>query len=244
MKKIFGVLIILVVIFSLNKNVYAEKSIYYTTANGIELTEEEYHFLTEFYWDGYPDIMTEKQYEEFKNSDLLDRKLQVKRIEDSVKNPAKSPFHGTGAKELKIAAACSSSDCMVTLNLDWLVVPAIKSYDVIGAYLSGVSLISHNGTYVISTTSSNYYNNLKTAYNGIGNSVKLPSSGSNIIVNMTFTTSRGGTIYGSYQHAMSNTTLPVSKYYNFSLSGYGNVFSFYGSAVGIYDGMGGVDITV
>ena len=63
MKKIVGVLILLVVIFSLNKNVYAEESIYYTTTNGIELTEEEYHFLTEFYWDGYPDIMTEEQYE-------------------------------------------------------------------------------------------------------------------------------------------------------------------------------------
>ncbi len=244
MKKIIGVLIMLVAVLSFSKNVYAEESIYYTTTNGIELTEEEYHFLTEFYWDGYPDMMTEAQYEEFKNSDLLDRKLQVKRIEDHGENSIQSTSHGTGAKVLKIAAACSSSNCMITLNLDWLVVPAIKSYDVIGAYLSGVSLISHNGTYVVSTTSSNYYNNLKTAYNGIGNSVKLPSSGSNFIVNMSFTTTKGGTIYGSYQHAMSNTTLPVSKYYNFSLAGYGNVFSFYGSAVGIYDGMGGVDITI
>ena len=173
----------------------------------------------------------------------MDRELKVKRLEVPAEKSTRSTVHGTNAKVVKIAAACSTN-CMVTINLDWLASPTIRSYDVIGAYLSGVSLISHNGTYVVSSTSSDFYNNLKTAYNGIGNSVKLPSTGTNIIVNMTFTTSTGGTIYGSYQHAMSNTTLPVSKYYNFSLGGYGNVFSFYGSAVGIYDGMGGVDITV
>lgn len=243
MSKKIGLLIVaLIAIMGLSKNVYAEE-IFYTTSNGIELTEEEYRFLTQFYWDGYPDIMTVEQYEKFKNSDLLDRELIVKYAKNPEKS-FKSPEHGTNAKVLKIAAACSTNSCQMNLNLVWSVNPAIRSYDVIGSYLSGVSLISHDGTYVVSSSGYNFYNNLKTAYNGIGNSVKLPSSGSNIIVNMSFTTTRGGTIYGSYQHAMSNTTLPVSKYYNFSLAGYGNVFSFYGSAVGIYDGMGGVDITI
>ena len=243
MKKIVGVFIILVAVLSFSKNVYAEEAIYYTTSNGIELTEEEYNFLTQFYWDGYPDIMTIDQYEEFKNSDLLDRELIVKYAKQPENTP-RSTSHATNAKVLKIAAACSSSDCMVTINCEWTLNPATRSYDVIGAYLSGVSLLYHNQTYVSSTSGATFFNNLKTAYNGIGNSVKLPSSGTDVIINMTITTTRGGTIYGSYQHAMSNTTLPVSKYYNFSLAGYGNVFSFYGSAVGIYDGMGGVDITI
>jgi hypothetical protein len=99
-------------------------------------------------------------------------------------------------------------------------------------------------TGVYSTSGNVTYNNLKTAYNGIGNSVKLPSSGSNIVVNMVFTTTLGGHIFGSYQHATQSITLPVAKSYTFSLGGYGNVFLFNGNAVGVYDGMAGVDIYV
>ena len=242
-KRIGLIIVALIAVMGFSKNVYAESNTYYTTTKDIELTKEEYDFLTQFYWNDYPDYMTKAQYEEFKNSDLLDRKLKVKTLVNPNENSVKSQEHGTNAKVLKIAAACSNT-CQVNLNLVWTVNPSVRSYDVIGAYLSGVSLISHDMTYVVSTSGTTFFNNIKTAYNGIGNSVKLPASGSNIIVNMTFTTTTGGVIYGSYQHAMSNTTLPVSKYYNFSLAGYGNVFSFYGSASGIYDGMGGVDITV
>ena len=64
------------------------------------------------------------------------------------------------------------------------------------------------------------------------------------MISMSFKVSKGGTVFGSYQHAMQNTTLPVSQDYNFSIVGYGNVFDYYGNAIGVYDGMNGVDINV
>ena len=242
-KKIMKLLFVAVVMLGINTTVYAKEDVYYTTPNGIELTQKEYDFLTQYYWEGYPDIMTKQQYSEFANSDLLTRQLIVKTVKIPTGDAGKGTVHGTTYKTLRISAACDSTSCSVNLNAEWHYDPVTRSYDVIGVYLSGVSG-THGQTYVYSTSGVTYYSNLKTAYNGIGNSVKLPNSGSNIIVNMSLNTSRGGVIYGSYQHAMSNISLANSKLYNFSLGGYGNVFSFYGAATGVYDGMGGVDITV
>ncbi len=218
------------------------KEVFYTTPNGIELTEKEYEYLSTIYWDTYPDEMTEEQYEEFLNSDLLTRNLQVKT--KIVGNPSvRGTWHQSAYKKIQISSACST-DCIITLTNDWLQDPAIRSFDVIGTRLSGVSLISHNFTYVSSTSGYNYFYNTKEFSNGLGNSVKLPDTGSNIRIVHQITTTTGGIVFGSYQHAMSNTTLPVSKYYNISSAGYGSVFDFYGSAYGIYDGFGGVDITI
>lgn len=243
--KILGVFI---AVLAFSKNVYASENVFYTTPNGIELTEEEYTFLTNFYWEGYPDIMTQAQYEEFTNSDLLTRKLKVKKLEvptSSAETSTRSSSHSTDSKSIQIGSACNNSNCVTSIVATWFGSPSVRSFDVIGAYLSGVSLISHNLTYVYSTSGTTNFYNLKTASNGIGNSVKLPDTGEDIVINMIFTTTKGGYIYGSYQHAMYNTTLPVSQYYNFSLGGYGNVFDFYSYADNdLYDEMPGVDISV
>ena len=238
-KKIIGMMILAIAMMGISINTYA-KEVYYTTPNGIELTEAEYNFLVNFYWEEYVDDMTQEQYEEFANSDLLSRKLIVNNNDQM--GPSRSTSHSTYAKNIKISAACSSN-CLVSIVATWYVNPAIRSYDVIGAFFSGVSLISHQSTVVHASTGSNSFTNLKTAYNGIGNSVLLPS-GTNLVINQILTTTTGGTIYGSYQHSTQSTTLAVSKLYNFSLGGYGNVFLFYGNAYGVYDGMAGVDINV
>ncbi len=237
-KKVIGMIILAIMMMGLSINAYA-KEVYYTTPTGIELTEAEYNFLVNFYWKGYVDNMTQEQYEEFASSDLLNRKLTVKKLNDE---PNRSQSHTTSSKNISIAAACSSY-CTVSIVATWYANPSVRSYDTIGAYFSGVSLLSHQSTVVHSSTGSTSYSNLKTAYNGLGNSVLLPS-GTNLVINQIFTTTTGGTIYGSYQHATQNTTLAVSKLYNFSLGGYGSVFLFYGNAYGVYDGMAGVDINV
>ena len=222
------------------------EEIYYTTPKGIELTEREYKFLTTFYWDKYVDLMTKEQYEDFVNSDLLDRELITKSSDDSNMYSPKSTSHTTQYKNLKISAACSNY-CTVSIVLTWLGNPTIRSYDVIGAIISGPSLLSYSYASVSNNTNTYYYNNFKTEYStyhdALGNSVLLPS-GTNLLVNQIFTTTTGGHIFGSYQHAMQNVSLATSKNYNFSLGGYGSVFSFYGNAVGKYDGMAGVDIAV
>ena len=239
-KKLIRIILLIITLMGISLNTYAKDSVYYTTPKGIELTEEEYNFLVNFYWQGYVDNMSEEQYEEFANSDLLSRKLIVKTSEDN--EPDRSPTHTTPSKNLKISAACSTN-CTVSIVATWTVNPSIRSYDTIGAYLSGVSLISANQTTVSSSNGTTFFYNWKSTYNGVGNSVLLPS-GTTLVVNQILTTTTGGIIYGSYQHATQNVTLLVSKQYNISLGGYGNVFAFYGNAYGVYDGMGGVDLYV
>ena len=151
----------------------------------------------------------------------------------------------TPGKTLQIGKVCPPTYCIMSLINTWTVEPSTKSWDVIGAYMSGVTYLAHNFTFVGTNDGSQYFSNLKTASNGVGNSVDLPDTpGTTPIINISFNVSRGGTVFGSYQHAMNDTTLAVSQNYNFDITGEGNVFDFYGTAVDVYDGMSGVDISV
>ena len=247
-KRVFLVLILALAIMGISKNVYAKENTYYTTQKGIELTREEYEFLTTFYGEKYPDIMTQAMYNEFVEEDLINSDVQIKTYIEpqlgTMTSGTRSTSHSTNYKTVQIGSACLPSYCIMSLLNTWHASPSVRSWDNIGAYLSGVSLISHNHTYVNSTDGTVFYSNLKTATNGVGNSVKLPDTGEDIIINMAFKVGRGGTVFGSYQHAMQSTTLLNSQNYNFDILGEGGVFGYYGTAVGIYDGMNGVDITV
>ena len=248
MKKIVMLLLAVLCVFGITKNVYAEE-VYYTTQNGIELTREEYEFLTMFYGPGYLNIMTQDMYDEFVEDDLINSDVEIKTYSEPqlpLLNPGIQPnstSHSTPAKTVQIGRACKTSYCMMTLKNTWHVSPYVRSWDNIGAYLDGVTLLAHNYTYVDSTAGTTYFSNLNTT-NGIGNSVELPATGEDITISMSFKVSRGGIVYGSYQHAMQTTTLANSQNYTLDILGYGNVFSYYGTAIGIYDGMNGVDITV
>lgn len=245
MKKRIIMILLIISIIGFVKNGYAKESVFYTTPNGIELTEQEYNFLTTFYWDEYVDIMTTEQYEEFKNTDLLNRKLITKTYTEKICKD-RSSIYSTSYKTLKVSAACSSN-CTISLVNTWTTNPTIRSYDNIGYYLSGLDLLTYTYAGVYDSTGSYSYGHFKTEYNSnhdaIGNTVLLPS-GNNIVVNQVITTTTGGHIFGSYQHATQSITLPVAKSYTFSLGGYGNVFLFNGNAFGVYDGMAGVDIYV
>ena len=244
MRKIVITLLVALCIFGIAKNVNAQES-YYTTEHGIELTREEYEFITMFYGNDYPDIMTRDMYDEFVRDDLMNSDVKIKtyKVLSKAVTQSRSQSHSTSYKTVQISRGCLSTYCVINLKNTWHVSPSVRSWDNIGAYLDGISLNAHNQTYVTSTAGTTYFSNLNTT-NGIGNSVELPSTGENIIINMTFKVSRGGTVYGSYQHAMQTTTLANSQNYNISLGGYGHVFLYYGTAVGIYDGMNGVDIDV
>ena len=241
MKKIMT-LLLGVMIMGFTFNVYASE-VYYTTSNGIDLTEHEYQYITTFYGDEFLDIMTEEDYQYLLDIDFFNRTIEVAYSGVDNSNLPLSDSHSTPNKGLKIGAACSTN-CYINLKATWYNSPSVRSWDVIGAYLVGPGLMQHNNTYVYSTSGTNFYSNIKNTLYALGNSVLLPSSGTNVIVNMNFTTTTGGTIYGSYQHATTPITLAGSKLYNFSLGGYGRVFSFYGAASGVYDGMAGVDISV
>lgn len=248
MKKGLMVLLAVFAFIGVTKNVYAEEA-YYTNSNGVELTREEYEFLTTFYNVKHPEIMTQSMYNEFVESNLMNSDVEITSYTEpqlplfNSNITPRSTIHSTAAKTVQIARGCLPKFCIISIQNDWHESPNIRSWDNIGAYLDGVSLISHEDTYVYSTSGTTHYYNLNTT-NGIGNSVELPSTGENIIISMSFKVSRGGTVYGSYQHAMQNTTLANSQNYTLDLIGYGNVFSYYGTAIGVYDAMNGVDIGV
>ena len=248
MKKIVVLLLAVLCVFGITKNVYAEEA-YYTNQNGVELTQVEYEFLTTFYSPIYPDIMTSAMYDEFVEKDVMNGDIQIVSYNEPqlpLLNPEilpNSTSHSTSYKTVQIGSACLPDFCIMSLQNNWHVSPSVRSWDNIGVYFDGVSLISHDGTYVGSTSGTNWYSHLNTT-NGLGNSVKLPDVGENIIINMAFTVTPGGTVYGSYQHAMQNTTLANSQNYTLDYLGEGGVFLYNGNAVGVYDGMNGVDIDV
>ena len=250
MKKTLMLLVVAIFSIGITKNVFALEEPYYTTPNGIELTQDEYEFLNKFYFQGYADIMTRDQYDAIVADDLFNREVTIVKYEDpglALLSPSigsRSDTHSTPAKTVQIGKVCPPSYCIMTLTNTWHGSPATRSWDNIGAYLSNVTYLAHNFTVVASTDGYTYFNNLNTATNGVGNSVKLPDDGEDIVISMSFKVSRGGTVFGSYQHAMSSTTLAVSQDYNFDILGYGGVFDYYGNAIGVYDGMNGVDITV
>ncbi|MDE6141153.1 MAG: hypothetical protein K2G03_00980, partial [Bacilli bacterium] len=154
-----------------------------------------------------------------------------------------STSHETNSKTMKISKSCNST-CSISVVVTWKNVPNTKSYDVIGAYLDGISLIKHSSTKVKTSTSSNSSLEIQQEKSGFGVSISLPTSGSNYVISQTYTVSKGGTVYASYQHAKSSISLANSKNYTISREGYGGVFKFSGTAKNIYDAMGGVSITV
>ena len=67
MKKILGLLaIIMSVVFV--KNVYAE--VYYTNANGVVFDQNQYNYISELYWDGYQNYMTQNDFNMLYNNDI------------------------------------------------------------------------------------------------------------------------------------------------------------------------------
>lgn len=215
---------------------------YYKNPNGVILTKEEYEFLSLMYWDGYQSIMTLSDYTEFKNSNIMSGDITSKTSEDGIK--PRGTFHETNAKILKITSSCSS-DCFVSVVLTWKNNPNTRSYDVMGARFNNTTVEpSTIRTRITSTNGQLSFNDIKSFNNGFGVSMALPKSGSNIVAYQTYTVTKGGTVYASYQHAKSTISLANSKNYTISPYGYGGVFQFSGVAANVYDRMNGVSIDI
>ena len=59
MKRILNWVLVFALIFGFSLNVKAEE-VFYTNSNGVELTENEYRYLTTLFWNAYVDNMTEE----------------------------------------------------------------------------------------------------------------------------------------------------------------------------------------
>lgn len=213
---------------------------YYENELGVKLTQAEYEFFSELYWDGYQNYLSVDEYEQIRDMNLF--YLPIEKQFYTNYELTRGSTVTSNLRTLSISKVCSSS-CYITLVTQWIGNPFVKSYDVFGARLNGPTLLSVNNALVTGDGYTKAYNNPQQFGNGFGYSILLPNTG-NLKVSASFTTTNGGTIYGSYQHAVSNTTELVSKQYSIGLGGYGNVFNFYGTARTIYDNATGVDIAV
>ena len=223
-------------------NVSAEET-YYENNNKVKFSVEEYNFITLMFYDGYQDIMTIDDYNYIFADDTINSKINIKRYEPYLGIQTYATIHTTASKELTIASACSTN-CLITINAVWTKSPNVRSYDVIGAYLKDTDLETAPNTVASNATGANNSSEIVYDLNGFGVSVKLPSSGNDMKVSQYFRVEKGGTVYGSYQHAKKSISLANSKKYTISRSGYGGVFLFDSAYTSYYDGMGGVSISI
>lgn len=240
MKKFFTLLLVLS-FFLIFKSANACE-LHSKNSNGVILSSRELAFIQALFYDGFEEHMTSEDYNNiFSHGITADSEIE------KIDNSGIMPFattHTTANKSITIGKACTTANCLITLVASWINNPNTRSYDVIGAYFSGTRNITSPTTSVQSSTGANSYSNTVSATNGVGCSVKLPDNGSNIKITQYFYVTRGGIVYGSYQHAMYNISLANSKKYTFSNAGYGGVFEFDNSVRSYYDQMAGVYISV
>lgn len=218
------------------------KSIYFTNDNKVNLTKEEYEFINEIFYNGYQNIMTLDDYNDIFSEDILNSEIEIKTIDNNSFQPL-SDVHTTKSKTIKIAKACATN-CLISVTVNWSKSPVIRSYDVIGARMENTSIIEYPKVTITNTSGTTRSEDIDRYNNGFGMSIKLLSSGDDMIINQRYYVSKGGRVYASYQHATKSITLNNSKKYTISSNGYGGVFLFDSSVKDIYDKMQGVYIDV
>ncbi len=247
-----------------------ETDVYYSNDLGLELTEEEYKYATQY--------MDSVELEFFSQDELdyllLDVEKNIVGSESAVLIESVNDYgmsyslnslsrwtatHTTNMKKLTMSAYFVSGRVLkYTLVCEWSSIPTIKSYDVIGFRIVGndaaIYKMSNGGNDIIGIQnydghSINYNgnsDNLKID-NGVGLSCNIVDSVSeslsiSIATNIVLGDRDYVGVYGSYQHATSNVTLRQSQKYDFSYSGMGHVFEFASSVASKYDNTQGLYI--
>lgn len=180
--------------------------------------------------------------------------------ENSVSNYSTSigtTFYESSYKRIQII------DNYITNNLhnvmvytQWLVTPATKSFDVTAMRVEDATVVEgtqdgtqtywSDGSYKHITYSPNG-TNIRKQSNGFGISMNLVNDASYFETDISAdirATGEDATVYGTYQHAVTNVTLEQSHSYNISHNGFGSVLNFATGVRGYYDGMQGVYVTL
>lgn len=192
------------------------------------------------FWNGYQDLVTQDEFDYVNELNLFDSKIETFILQENTLQPLSTLTEKS--RTLTMNKSCSSQ-CYISLQASWNAKPNIKSYDVIGARVNGVSVVKIGNAYVIGDNFTKSYSSPNTKNNGFGYSVKLENV-SNLKVNVSFFTTTGGTVYGAYEHSRKNISLNTSKLYNISQGGQGNVFKFTGAAASAYDEANGLSLNV
>lgn len=211
------------------------------------LTDKEKNFVKEVYSEEYLNDMTEEQKLRVREWDLDNKEVETNSIEEKEKVLTRGDYFASSAKSVSITKACNTDACSIVVIAKWNGSPSVRSYDVMGARFTGTITpyqYKNGVTYIetddVNSTCVNYQN----LSNGFGCSFKLSETAKSFYITQSFSVVGSGTIYASYQHAMTSTSLTISKQYTLAYAGFGKVFDFYGTARSVYDQMNGVDITI
>lgn len=215
-------------------------SILHQTQNGITMENEVYQKLCDIYSKNYIETISYEEYELIMFNNL--NNIEIKNYFDP-EIITRGSYFSTNAKTIRIV----KNGNYITLMATWKGVPTIKSYDVIAVRLNNVSLnggYTFKQTYVVNNNLNVSYDSYKQNFsNGFGSSFKV-QNGTSLEISLTFMISGSGTVYGSYQHASTATTLSESKKYTISHLGYGKVIKFDNNVQNKYDAMTGVDLNI
>lgn len=186
--------------------------------------------------------MTTEDYQYLIDNDVFNSSIEISEKLDNAISTY-SNIYTTASKRIQIAKSCNNTKCTIFTTLEWINMPKVRSYDVLGARFDGTSL---NNDPVTSVYLDNVKKNISMSTvkksKGFGVSFKLSTGGSSLKITQSFDVSLGGTVYASYQHANKTSTLAKSKDYSIAYNGYGGVFLFSTSSSSYYDAMGGVYI--
>lgn len=239
MKKIC-IIIILASLFIGNVNA---QEFYYENNNGVILTKQEYDKISEFFWEGYQNNLTNEEFTFLKKNGLFENEIRNVELNDNGFNLLSEDIHTTTNKSLKMNAVCSTN-CLVSISLNWINLPKVRSYDILGIYLDNTSAISIQNIIVETNKGKSNYSYTNRETNGIGTSFELPKDVEYLRISQTLLVKKKGTIYASYQHATRSISYANSKKYSFSKYGVGGVFSFNAGIQDYYDCMKGVSLNL
>ncbi len=216
----------------------------YENNNGIVVSQDAHDIIVEAYGQEYFDNMTEEQYDSIKELFEEGNTLGMNTYEERP-DITRSTNYFNGTRRITIIKSCGTDMCTILTTLVWAVNPQTRSYDVIGARFNSTSLSDDvMMTRVQSSAGIAYSENWRELSNGIGASVNLPNTATDLIIDQLIHVEPDGAVFASYQHAEENLTLAASRQYTFGVGCYGNVFCFYGDALNKYDQMGGVSIVL
>lgn len=230
----------------LSISVKADENIYYTNSNGVSMTETQYNYLKEMFFEDYPNYVTEAEYNELLTKNMFNKEIEKKTTTDYGNQISpQSNYHETNAKILTLSKSCSSTECLMVFTNAWKGDPTVKSYDLIGALLFGNLTLNSGLTSKLYYSGGTLYGDgTKYSNKGWGVSFKLPTSTSLMTVTQHFYVYGTGTVFTSYQHAVKKISLATSQKFTCNYGGWGGVYDFYGTAVGKFDHTAGVDMGI
>lgn len=250
-KRILSVMVITISLCAIG-NVYADETAYYTTTNGIELTEFQYNTLVKILSAERVSRLNANDYDVLHVDRMIPGEYSFKTEEFQIGDETTSgditpyAYHETPAKKLTLSRACDLGICAISVTNYWKSTPKVTSYDVIGVRFDNTSFY-HTNTgcyYVADGNQTTSFNKIKTESNGAACIKKISSNIDYMTVDVALNYTSNGIVFASYQHAVSSVTLSQAADFTFKGTGYGSVFLWPMSIRTKYDQMAGVSETL